>query len=134
MLSTMFEPLSELIRQRIPALVAVYAFGSRARGDATSDSDFDVAILASRPLEPLFRWELEQDLAAAAHASVDLVDLRRCSTVMRIRVLTDGRLLFDGDRPTRELFEATTLSEYARLNEERRGILADIAARGTVHG
>ena len=130
----MFEPLSELIRQRIPGAVAVYAFGSRARGDAMRDSDFDVAILAARPLEPLFRWELAQELAAMVHASVDLVDLRRCSTVMRIRVLTDGRLLFDGDRPKRELFEATTLSEYARLNEERRGILTDIAARGTVHG
>lgn len=53
---------------------------------------------------------------------------------MRMQVLKDGRVLFDGDRTARELFEATAFSAYARLNEERRGILADIAARGNVYG
>jgi predicted nucleotidyltransferase len=130
----MFEKVSELLKQRISGLVAVYAFGSRARGDSTRDSDLDLAVLSTRPLEPAFRWELQQELAVASRFAVDLVDLRRASTVMRVQVLKDAQVLFDGDRAARELFEATALSDYARLNEERRGILADIAARGNVYG
>jgi predicted nucleotidyltransferase len=130
----MFETLREILERRIPGLIAIYAFGSRVRDHARPDSDFDLAILGAAPLEPQRRWELQQELAVAARADVDLVDLRRASTVMRTQVLKDARLLLDGDRPARELFEATALSDYARLNEERRGILEDIAARGNVYG
>ena len=130
----MFETLCDLLERRVSGLVAIYAFGSRVRGEARRDSDFDLAVLATSPLDPQLRWQLQQELAVAAGAEVDLVDLRRASTVMRTQVLKDARVLFDGNRPARELFEATALSAYARLNEERRGILADIAARGTVYG
>lgn len=45
MLSSMFETLCDLLERRIPGLVAIYAFGSRVRGDAQRDSDFDLAVL-----------------------------------------------------------------------------------------
>jgi predicted nucleotidyltransferase len=130
----MFETLCDLLERRISGLLAVYAFGSRARGDAQRESDFDLAVLATSPLDPQRRWQLQQELAVAAGADVDLVDLRRASTVMRMQILKDARVLFDGDPTARQLFEATALSAYARLNEERRWILADIAARGNIYG
>jgi hypothetical protein len=52
---------------------------------------------------------------------------------MRVQVLRDGRLLADVQPSVRASFEATALSAYARLNEERREILNDIAARGRVY-
>jgi hypothetical protein len=72
------------------------------------------------------RWKLQEALAALAHKNVDLVDLRRATTVMRVQVLRDGRLLADLQPSVRASFEASALSAYARLNEERRGILQDI--------
>jgi hypothetical protein len=42
-------------------------------------------------------------------------------------------LLADVQPSARASFEATALSAYARLNEERREILNDIAARGRVY-
>jgi predicted nucleotidyltransferase len=130
----MLEALSETLKRHVPDLVAAYLFGSRARDEAGPASDYDIAVLVGRPLDSQFRWALQEELAVLVHANVDLVDLRRASTVMRVQVLKDGRVLVDNDRSARELFEATALSDYARLNEERRQILADIRDRGTVHG
>ncbi len=122
-----------IMREEVPDLVAVYLFGSCARGNARPESDIDLAVLSNQPLDPLFRWHLQEKLAAALGRNVDLVDLLRASTVMRRQVLLDGKLLYEGDRYGRELFEATSLGMYARLQEERREILKDIQERGHVY-
>jgi predicted nucleotidyltransferase len=122
------------IRDAVPGVQAVYIFGSRARGDAGPDSDLDLAVLADRPLDPILRWELQESVAGMVHGAVDLVDLRSASAVMRVNVLADAKLVFDGARYERELFEATALSDYARLQEERRAILEQIEREGRVYG
>jgi len=53
---------------------------------------------------------------------------------MAIQIITAGRLIYDGDPDERGRFEDRTFGAYARLNEERRGILERIAAEGTVYG
>jgi hypothetical protein len=53
---------------------------------------------------------------------------------MRVEVLRDGSLLVDRDPSARQSFEAFALSDYARLQEERSHILADIERRGRVYG
>ena len=127
-------PAIDLLRAALPSVEAVYLFGSRAAGLATATSDFDLAILNPSPLDPVARFELASRLAEVLHAEVDLVDLRRASAVMRVQVLGNSRLLFDGDSSARAVFEAFALSDYARLNEERRGILDDVRARGSIGG
>lgn len=122
-----------MISSNVPDAVAVYLFGSQARGDAAADSDIDLAVLARGKLAPLLRWRLQEDLAARAGRQVDLVDLREASTVMRVQVLRDAEVLLDAQPPQRMAFEATALSAYARLNEERRGILEDVVASGKVY-
>jgi predicted nucleotidyltransferase len=49
------QPLVEAIHARVEGLAAVYLFGSRARGDALADSDIDLAILATRRMDPVER-------------------------------------------------------------------------------
>ena len=128
------EAVVRTVRSRVDDVVAVYLFGSLARGDTHAGSDVDLAILPRRPLESLARFDLQEELARLLGRDVDLIDLRSASTVLRAQVFTDDVLLYCGDRFTRELFEATALSDYARLNEERRGILEDIVRRGSVYG
>jgi len=124
-----------MIREAVPGTIAVYLFGSRARGDAGGQSDVDLAVLGTTPLDPLARFELQERVAGALRAvSVDLVDLRRASAVLRVQVLEHAQLLYEGDPRERARFEVAALSAYARLNEERRGILQDIARTGRVHG
>lgn len=114
-------------------LRAVYLFGSRADGASTAESDLDLAVLSSRPLGPLARFDVQEALAVALGADVDLVDLAAASTVMCAEVLRSGIVVLDFAPSERAAWEVRTLSAYALLNEERAGILADISARGRVH-
>ncbi len=116
----------------MPSTIAVYVFGSLAAGTLTADSDVDLAVLAPQPLAGEARWHLAQSLAIGLGRDVDLVDLRQASTLMRVQVLGSGQLLLELDRGARQEFEAVALAAYARLNEERRGIIDDIRARGSV--
>jgi uncharacterized protein len=124
----------DILQDAWPGVQAVYLFGSHARGDAGPESDMDVAVLAGAALDPVARWEIQERIASAVGRSVDLVELRTASTVMRVMVLGEGRLIFDGAPAERELFEATALSGYVRLQDERREILEQVARDGHVYG
>lgn len=125
--------LIQKLRDAIPGLIAVYQFGSQVTGKMHKESDFDLAVLASAPIPPMKRFDLAQDLAMVAKCDVDVVDLRQASTVMRMQVISTGTCLFSANDLERETFETMVYSAYARLNEERREILKDIAQRGEVH-
>jgi len=126
--------LIEYIRQAVPSLIALYRFGSQAKGTARPDSDVDLAVLTRDPIPNLRRFELAQELAVQMHCDVDLVDLRNASTVMRMQVLSTGTCLDALDESARREFEMYAYSDYARLNEERREILKSITKRGLVYG
>lgn len=119
-------PIVDTLRRAIPDLQAVYLFGSAARGDEGKGSDVDLAVLCPRKLAPALRWDLTGQLASLANRDVDLVDLRSASTVLRVNVLADGQLLYDGAPYERALFEATACADYTRLQDERRPILEQI--------
>jgi uncharacterized protein len=127
------QPLVDLLRARVPGLTAVYLFGSSETGGAHAASDLDLAVLSSSPLDPMGRWELQGDLSQRAGRTVDLVDLRAASTVMRMQVVSTGRLLLSTDQTEVDRFEMFVYADYCRLNEERRAILDDIKRRGRIH-
>jgi uncharacterized protein len=126
--------IAALVRAAVPDVVAVYRFGSSVSGTDRPDSDVDVAFLAPRPLDAIARFDLQEQVASAIHRSVDLVDLRRASTVMASQVVTTGLVIDEPDPDARGRFEDYVYGAYARLNEERRGILERVAAEGTVYG
>ena len=124
----------EEIQGAVRELVAVYRFGSSSQGTTHSESDIDVAFLARGPLPPAHRFDVQERLAGSLGRDVDLVDLSLTSPVIAIQIVAHGQLLFEGDAAARGAFEDRTFGAYARLNEERRGILQRIAAEGTVYG
>ncbi|MEZ4274432.1 MAG: nucleotidyltransferase domain-containing protein [Nitrospirales bacterium] len=113
--------------------MAVYRFGSQVKGTVHSKSDIDLAVLACNPLVPGQLAELQQNLAVVLNCDVDLIDLRAVSTVMQMQVLSTGECLLCEDVQAREVFEMIVYASYARLNEERAGILDDVRARGSVY-
>lgn len=123
-----------LLAERLPDLQAVYVFGSAVGGGTHTESDLDLAVLTPRPIEPVARFDLAGDLAAAVGRHVDLLDLAAASTVMRAQVIGSGHVAADPNPEARQHFEMRALSAYALLNEERAGILDDIRQRGRVYG
>jgi uncharacterized protein len=118
----------------VPGCLAIYRFGSWLTDAERHDSDIDIAFLALEALPPVRRWELAQTLASIAGRDVDLVELLTASTVLRMQVVAHGELLHETDPGKVAQFADTVFSSYARLNEERREILADVARRGNIYG
>ncbi len=122
----------EAIRVELPLLdhlrpAAIYLFGSLNLGTTHRESDIDLAFLPESPCDPLEVFEIANQLAEKLGRQVDLVDLRRASTVMCKEVLRTGMLLHETDRSRRVEFEMLALSDYARLNEEREPVLRKLA-------
>ena len=106
----------------VPAAVAVYIFGSAARGSSTPESDLDIAVLfdatpASTLMGP--RLTLEGGLEQALGRTVDLVVLNTAPADLVHRVLRDGDLVLERDKPRRIRFEVARRNEYFDLQPLR---------------
>ncbi len=128
------QTITEMLTGRIPDVIAIYQFGSQARGESRRTSDIDLAVLARCPIPGERLFEIAQDLAVHLHHDVDLLDLRSASTVMRMQVLATGQCIETRDERAKAEFEMYAYADYARLNEERKDVLKGIAQRGLVYG
>lgn len=105
-----------------PAVVAVYLFGSTARGTAKAGSDVDVAVLFDAPPASTLmgpRLTLGGRLEQMLKRPVDLVVLNSASADLVHRVLRDGDLLLDRDPSRRIRFEVARRNEYFDLQPVR---------------
>ncbi|MCR5867024.1 MULTISPECIES: type VII toxin-antitoxin system MntA family adenylyltransferase antitoxin [Aquincola] len=127
------DAIVHLLRQRLPNLMAVYAFGSRIQGTADADSDLDLAVLVPGYAEPVALWSLASEVADVAGCHVDLLDMRAASTVMQHQVLTTGVTWWRRDDDVM-MWEAAMLNEMLALDEARAPLMADILRRGSVYG
>ena len=122
------------VRKRLPDVAAIYLYGSAGTAHERPESDVDLAVLPARPLSVDERLSLAADLAEALGRDVDLVDLLKAPTVLRARIVAEGERLLCADERRCAVFEDYAFSSYARFNEERRELLADIRGRGSVYG
>lgn len=128
-----YQLIVQLLKERLPTLMAVYAFGSQIAGTADKNSDLDLAVLVAGYADPIDLWDISSDLAELVNCEVDLLDFRAASTVMQYQILTKGECLFAVDSSIGS-YEASLLSEMTALNEARTGVLADIQKDGSVYG
>lgn len=108
-----------------PDAQAIYLFGSYADHTTHPESDLDVAVLRPPLSEKLDLWNLFSELHGALGVEVDLIDLRRVSTVFQNEIIRTGRRIYCCDAPVCDEFEALVLSQYQKLNQERREILQE---------
>lgn len=86
-------PLLRAVAREQPGIVLLVLFGSRARGEARHDSDWDFAYESAGDVD---RLALMASLAEVLKCDdVDVVDLRRASGLLRFRVAREGLLVFE---------------------------------------
>lgn len=116
-------------------MVAVYLHGSYGTEYMRDESDIDIAFLSeirlTREESIVFSVALQQ---AWGDERIDVADLRQSDTVFVAQVVANGERIYTGNELAAQRFEMTALSKYARLNEERAAIIADIKQRGKVYG
>ena len=88
--------LQAMIREAEKALDLrrVYLFGSRARGDARTDSDIDLAFEHGSPPPVWADFVNAMQEGAPTLLDLDLVDLAQVSADLRTRILSEGKLLY----------------------------------------
>jgi hypothetical protein len=106
-----------------PEVLAVYLYGSRARGDSKPGSDLDLALLLAAPPAATLRSvarDVEAVVERAVRIPVEAVVLNRAPADLVHRVLRDGILVLDRDRAARLRFEVGARNEYFDLAPLRR--------------
>jgi predicted nucleotidyltransferase len=103
-----------------------YLFGSRARGDARHDSDYDIGVLLDPDAASGDQGAIVRRLAGrlgrvVSSTLLDLVVLNDAPPLLRHRVLRDGLVLFQRSPEERVRFAIRTIREYqdAQIRRER---------------
>lgn len=121
-----------LIKNIKPTLI--YVFGSAARNELRKDSDIDIAYLSDVPLSNYEIFMLANDIADVVKRDIDLIDLKKASTVFKAQIIGNGKVIYCIDDTKRMYFEMYAFKDYALLNEERKEILDGIKKRGNIYG
>lgn len=115
------------VLDRHPSIVIAILFGSLATGRSRNDSDLDLAVASTAPLNPQTRIQLIEELAIGLGRPVDLIDLAQTHGPLLQQILTKGRLLLCTDRTRyadlllRVVYEeADVMPYYRRILTERR--------------
>lgn len=117
----------EQVLARHPSIVVAILFGSLAAGRGRFDSDLDLAVASTTPLDPQIRIQLIEELAVGLGRPVDLIDLAQTHGPLLQQILTKGRLIICADRTRyadlllRVVYEeADVMPYYRRILAERR--------------
>lgn len=87
----------------------------------------------SKRLGSLLAGNLHSELERLLSKDVDLINLRQVSTVLQKEIIAANRCIYQGDKHAEEEFEMLMLSQYQKLNDERKGIIESALAGGRFH-
>lgn len=77
-----------------PILQLVIVFGSVALGKCRFDSDIDVAVYCSSPMNPQQHEQLVDQIASGTGRPVDLIDLSTAGGSLLRQIIRSGRIIF----------------------------------------
>ncbi len=109
------EKIGFLIKEfeRVHACIRVaYLFGSQAKGNASVDSDVDVAVLLRDDADPLVDLVLGDYLSQSLGKPVDVVVLNYASPILQHEVIRNGIRLQENSPMVRRFYELRAFRNY----------------------
>jgi len=105
-------------------VIAVYLFGSQAKGIEHEQSDVDIALLFERGKEPLLQDHLKlmTELSTLLRKEADVIILNSADPILKCQVFRYGTIVLERDRITSRRFVAKSIMEYIDL-QYNRGIV-----------
>ncbi len=110
--------LNEIIKD-VPSIVAVYLFGSYAKGKEKAQSDMDLAFLLDEKAYKSDSFEATGPAHMAAmrigirfKRETDVVILNSSSVELAYKAVTSGRCVYEAEQDRRLEYEATIRSMY----------------------
>jgi predicted nucleotidyltransferase len=108
------ELLTEAFRQ-FPEIRAVYVFGSAATGTRRSDSDLDLAVLASDESFQTHKLDVLAALTRQGFDNIDLVFLNTADTVTQYEAVRLNKLIYSTADFDRGYYYSKIVREYLDL-------------------
>lgn len=115
------------IAEQQSTLKLLILFGSRARGDHNSSSDWDIAFLSASDSENPSYWfpgaDLLQTLSECGQIPcdrIDLIDMSTCSEMLAHFVAQEGQLIYERKPGEFERFRQQALKDPTELKQFRQ--------------
>lgn len=97
-------------------VIAVYLFGSLAKGDATEKSDIDLGILLKEDFDFLadftYKLRLMGELKDITGKTVDIVFINRADPILQHQIRKYGKVIFESNRIKRIEYEILSRKNY----------------------
>lgn len=120
--------------------MAVYLYGSQAKGLARKDSDVDLGVVLEKGYKTKAFCQpqiiFSQALSQVLGGKVEVQDLRACRIDFSHRVVSEGILVYVGNEKERIKFETEILRDYFDLKpsfDEYYKNLSEIAKKGELN-
>jgi len=114
----------------VPSLKMLILFGSRARGNPHSNSDWDFAFLRdSDQQNVLFNAEIYAilaDLFRINDDKIDAINLAKCPPLMAHAIAQDGKLLYERDSDLFKVFKQQSLMSEEQLKAIQKDLRAKL--------
>lgn len=128
------EELKEILLGKLNNVEAIVLFGSYSRGKEKFDSDIDVAIKLSKPLEKENIISLKNEIEEILGIDVHLIDLYSINEDFRYEILISGKTLYCKNEYEFEMYKLKCFSEYLMFSEDRKPIIDKVKNGGTLYG
>lgn len=123
--------IKNLLLKYIPSITIIYIFGSVAFGEDDTNSDIDIAFLATEDIDNLRKYNISQTLAIELKKNIDLINMSKSTEVINMQIISKGVCIYNKDDTN---FEDNVYYKYIDLCEFRSGIVEDIKQTGKIYG
>jgi uncharacterized protein len=136
--SSVIDIQSAIPQEQIPYLKLLVLFGSRARGDHSSSSDWDFALLFDEELRQQYEpgggwncyrsWSVLQQVLGLSDDEIDWVDLKSASELLAHAIARDGVVIYESEPELFEKFRQKSLMTPQQLKAIRHEQKSEITA------